>query len=126
MSAFGTKRTSVLCCCGAGTICPGLCCAGGILNARSFLLLVRFRAIRTWSLLLLSCAFFYSGLMTIPYLLTFPGAVLAERPLLGASLQSTSWAYILWIDGFALLSLISVTIEAWFGEHRIATQNVRD
>jgi signal transduction histidine kinase len=92
----------------------------------SFLLLVRFRAIRTWSLLLLSCAFFYSGLMTIPYLLTFPGAVLAERPLLGASLQSTSWAYILWIDGFALLSLISVTIEAWFGEHRIATQNVRD
>jgi hypothetical protein len=90
----------------------------------SFLLLVRFRAVRTWSLLLLACAYFYSGLMPIPHLLTFPGAVLAERPLVGTSSQSTSWIFALWIDGFALLSLISVVLEARRGQRRIAAENV--
>jgi hypothetical protein len=51
----------------------------------SFLLLVRFRAVPKWSLLALACAYFYSGLMTLPHLLTFTGAVLAERPLVDAS-----------------------------------------
>jgi Membrane-associated sensor, integral membrane domain len=89
----------------------------------TFLLLVRFRAVPTWSLLVLGCAYFYSGLMPIPHLLTFPGAVLAERPLLGTSSQSTSWIYVLWINGFAFLSLIAVGLEASFGERRIATEN---
>ena len=56
-------------------------------QSTSFLLLVRFRALRTWSLLVLGCAYFYSGLMPIPHLLTFPGAVLADGPLVGASTQ---------------------------------------
>lgn len=91
----------------------------------SFLLLVRFRAVRIWSLLFLGCAFFYSALMSIPHLLTFPGAVVADRPLIGTSSQSTSWLYTLWVNGFALLNLISVSIEARFGEWRIAAENVR-
>ena len=90
----------------------------------SFLLLVRFRAARTWSLLVLACAFFYSGLMAVPHLLTFPGAVLVDRPLVGTSSQSTSWIYTLWIDGFALLSLISVSLEASSGERRVAAEDV--
>jgi hypothetical protein len=90
----------------------------------SFLLLVRFRTVRTWSLLVLGCAYFYSGLMPIPHLLTFPGAVLVEGPLLVTSPQSSSWVYNLWINGFALLSLISVSLEAFSGKCRIAPQKV--
>jgi hypothetical protein len=46
----------------------------------SFLLFARFREARNWSLLVLSCAYFYSGLMTIPHLITFPGGGSA-RPI---------------------------------------------
>lgn len=91
--------------------------------ATSFLLLVRFRAVRTWSLLILSAAYFYSGLMPIPHLLTFPGAVLAGQPLIETPPQATSWIYILWVSGFALLSLIAVCLESWFSEWRIAEEN---
>jgi Membrane-associated sensor, integral membrane domain len=91
----------------------------------SFLLLVRFRALPTLPLLLLGCAYFYSGLMSIPHLLTFPGAVLADRSLIDTSPQSTSWLYILWINGFSLLILSVVSLEARFGEHRIAAENVK-
>src|SRR5690242_15651243 len=91
--------------------------------ATSFLLLVRFRAVRTWSLLILSAAYFYSGLMPIPHLLTFPGAVLAGRPLIEVPPQATSWIYILWVSGFALLSLIAVCLESWFSDWRIAEEN---
>ncbi len=92
--------------------------------ATSFLLLVRFRAIRTWSLLILSSAYFYSGLMTIPHLLTFPGAVLGGQPLIKEPWQTASWIYILWVSGFALLSLIAVCLEGWFSDWRIAAENV--
>ena len=56
----------------------------------SFLLFARFREARNWSLLVLSCAYFYSALMIIPHLITFPGAVLPDRSLVGSS-QSTAW-----------------------------------
>lgn len=39
------------------------------------------RALRSWSLPILSAAYFYSGPMPIPRLLTFSGAVLAGQPL---------------------------------------------
>lgn len=91
--------------------------------ATSFLLLVRFRAVRSWSLLVLSAAYFYSGLMPIPHLLTFSGAVLARQPLIETLPQATSWIYILWVSGFALLSLIAVCLEAWFSDWRIADEN---
>lgn len=91
--------------------------------ATSFLLLVRFRAVRSWSLLILSAAYFYSGLMPIPHLLTFPGAMLAGQPLIETPPQATSWIYILWVSGFALLSLIAVCLEAWFSDWRIADDN---
>jgi Membrane-associated sensor, integral membrane domain len=90
----------------------------------SFLLFVRFRELRTWSLLLLCCAYFYAGLVPIPHLLTFPGAVLTGAPLIATSPQSTSWIFVLWVNGFALLTLVSVTLEAWFGERRVAAHHV--
>ena len=74
--------------------------------ATAFLLLVRFRDARSWSLLLLACAYLYSALMALPYLLTFPGAILRDGAVLGGT-QSVAWIFILWIFGFALLSLVA-------------------
>ena len=91
--------------------------------ATSFFLLVRFRAVRSGSLLILSAAYFYSGLMPIPHLLTFSGAVLAGQPLIATPPQATSWIYVLWVGGFALLSLIAVCLEAWCSDWRIADEN---
>jgi two-component sensor histidine kinase len=82
--------------------------------ATAFLLFVRFRDARAWSLLLLGCAYLYSALMALPYLLTFPGAILRDGGVLG-SFQSVAWIFILWIFGFALLSLAAVLVEAFSG-----------
>lgn len=79
--------------------------------ATAFLLFVRCREARSWSLLLLACAYLYSALMALPYLLTFPGALLHDGAVLGGT-QAVAWIFILWIFGFALLSLIAAVVEA--------------
>jgi hypothetical protein len=110
-----------------GPVLPGIVAlfvAGFVVTelSTSFLLLVRFHAARTWSLLVLRCAFFYSGLMAVPHLLTFPGAVLAEAPLVGSSTQSTSWIFNLWINGFALLCLVAAGLEGRLRQPRVAAE----
>ena len=60
--------------------------AAGVLIAdlcTCFLLLVQFRAAPTWSMLLLSAAYLYSGAMAFLHILTFPGAWIADTVLLG-------------------------------------------
>jgi two-component sensor histidine kinase len=79
--------------------------------ATAFLLFVRFRDARSASLLLLGCAYLFSALMALPYLLTFPGAVLLEGSVVGNQ-QSVAWIFILWIFGFALIALGAVVAEA--------------
>src|SRR5215813_6827941 len=78
----------------------------------SFLLFVHFRANPHWSLLILGSAFFYSALMMVAHLLTFPNAVLMSRALVGGSRQATGYIFISWVNGFALLTFISVIFEA--------------
>ena len=63
--------------------------------------------------------------MSFSQLLTLPGAVLIDRPLIAASPQSTAWAFITWVNGFAFLTFVSVILEAWFRDQRILAQNVR-
>jgi len=90
-----------------------------------FLLLVRFRAVRTWSLLVLGAAYFYSGLMSILHLLTRPATVMADRALVEVPPHLFSWIFVLWINGFALASLIAVILEARSnGRRRVAAENV--
>ena len=91
--------------------------------ATAFLIWTRFREIPAWSLLPLGCAYLYSALMAIPYLLTFPGAMLAGRPIVGTA-QSSAWIFIPWIVGYALLTLIAVVLEARFGERRVAPSRI--
>jgi two-component sensor histidine kinase len=77
----------------------------------TFLLFVRFRESRRWSILLLACAYLYSALMTIPHVLTFPDAILSGGSVLGST-QSRAWIFAIWILGFAALCLAAVMIEA--------------
>ena len=91
----------------------------------SFLLFVRTRDTHSWSLLLLACAYLYSGLMSVSQLLTFPGAVLSGQALITTSEQAAAWIFIAWINGFALLTLISVLVEARFGEHQAIPKQFR-
>jgi two-component system sensor histidine kinase/response regulator len=79
----------------------------------SFLLFDRFAEVHRWSVLLLAGAYFYSGLMAIAHLLTFPGAVLAGMPIIGTTEQSTAWIFILWIAGYALLAVAAIGLDAF-------------
>lgn len=72
-----------------------------------FLLFVRFREQRVRSLLLLGCAYLFSAMMAVLYVLTFPGALMIGRPVLGTP-QSVSWIFVVWIFGFASLVLVAV------------------
>src|SRR5262245_20593826 len=78
----------------------------------SLLLFVRFRANPHWPLLILGSAFLYSALMVVPHLLTFPGAVLTDQKLVGGSQQASSYIFVSWVTGFALLTFFSVLFEA--------------
>jgi PAS domain S-box-containing protein len=90
----------------------------------SLLLFVRFRANPHWSLLILGSAFLYSALMVVPHLLTYPGAVLADRTLVGGSQQAASYIFVFWVFGFALLTFVSVIFEACASRHQFALEQV--
>jgi two-component sensor histidine kinase len=102
-----------------GPVIPGISAffAAGVFVtelATAFLLFVRFRDLRTWSLLLLACAYLYSSLMALPYLLMFPGALLRDVGVIGGS-QSIAWTFLLWIFGFSGLALAAALLEAMHG-----------
>ncbi|MFC7476589.1 sensor histidine kinase [Dankookia sp. GCM10030260] len=98
----------------AGPEIPGITAAfvAGIVIAEAttaFLLLVQFHALRAWPLLLLGCAYLHSSLMAVFHLLTFPGAVLAGRGVIGTA-PSTAWIFVAWILGHAGLSLAGIVV----------------
>lgn len=88
----------------------------------SFLLFVQFRHLRTWSLLLLGCAYLFSSLMPILHLLTFPGAILPGRIILGSP-PSTAWAFLFWMSGYSTLTLASVLTELVAPDRKVAPAN---
>jgi signal transduction histidine kinase len=67
----------------------------------AILLFAQFSILRSNALLALANGYLLTALVSIPWMLTFPG-VFAPEGLLGAGLQSTVWLYILWHAGFAL------------------------
>jgi Membrane-associated sensor, integral membrane domain len=91
----------------------------------AFLLILWFRRQCRWSLLLLGSTYFYSALMSLSHLLTFPGAILVDQALVAVPEQSTAWIFAAWTNGFALLALIAVSLEDRFSDHHIAPNRVR-
>jgi two-component sensor histidine kinase len=100
---------------GAGVMIADLC--------TSFLLLAQFRGAPTWSMLLLSAAYLYSGAMALLHVLTFPGAWIADTVLIGSS-QSVGWLVICWVLGYPGLVLAAVVAEAFLKGRRIAANRV--
>src|SRR5215510_15678433 len=90
----------------------------------SFLLFVYFRANPHWSLLILGSAFLYSAFMVVPYLLTYPGAVLTDQTLVGGSPQAPPYLFVSWVIGFALLTFVSVIFETSATRHQFALERV--
>ena len=90
-----------------------------------FLLFVRFRETRAPSILLLACAYLYSALMAIAYLLTFTDAIVRGASILGTP-QSTAWIFVIWVFGFALLTLSGVILEAWYRHIKNTAPGKRD
>ncbi len=65
------------------------------------LLFAQFSLLRARALLLIACGYLFTALIVIPWMLTFPG-VFAPLGLLGASVQSAAWLYVMWHAGFSL------------------------
>ena len=99
----------------AGPFMPGFNAffAGGSFVAEiatAFLLLVVLHQTPRLSVLLLANAYLYSALMALAYVLSYPGAIARDRPLIGDA-QTVSWVYNGWISGFALLAFAAVAVE---------------
>src|SRR5665213_834690 len=58
---------------------------------------------------LLGCAYFYSALMGLAHLATFPGAIMGAAPLVGSP-QLTAPIFNAWRAGFAFLVLVAVLL----------------
>lgn len=65
------------------------------------LLLGQYAILKSRGLLVLACAYLFSGLMAVAHALSFPG-LFAAGGLLGGG-QTTAWLYFLWHAGFPLL-----------------------
>ncbi|RDI42325.1 diguanylate cyclase domain-containing protein [Falsibacillus pallidus] len=61
----------------------------------------QYRVSGSLPLLVLAGTFFYSGLITIPHILTFPH-VFSETGLLGAGKQTAVWFWVSWHGGFPI------------------------
>ena len=69
------------------------------------LLFGQFSILRCRGILLLACAYLFTGLMVIAHMLSFPG-LFADSGLLTGGPQTTAWLYMLWHSVFPLLVMI--------------------
>src|SRR5205085_11061499 len=84
------------------------------------LLFGQFAVLRTRALLVLAGGYLFTGLLVVPYALTFPGAF-STAGLLGAGLQTAAWIFVFWHLGLP----IAVIAYALLGEAPAEAQTVR-
>lgn len=75
----------------------------------ALMFLLQFRQYGRPAVLLLGCAYLYTGFVVIPYILVFPGVFSADG-LLGAGPQSAAWLWMFWHGGFPALLLAHAAI----------------
>lgn len=83
----------------------------------AYLLWNQYRITCSVAHLCLSMTYFYSGLIVIPYILTFPG-IFSEAGLLGAGSQTAAYLWIFWHAGFPLGLMLFYFINRY--ESRVA------
>jgi signal transduction histidine kinase/ActR/RegA family two-component response regulator len=69
------------------------------------LLFGQFTILRSRAILLLACAYLFTGLMVVAHMLSFPG-LFAEGGLLSGGPQTTAWLYFIWHSIFPLLVMV--------------------
>lgn len=90
------------------------------------LLFAQFTILRSYALLAIASGYLFTALITIPWMLTFPG-VFSPGGMLGAGLNTTNWLYILWhagfplfVIGYALLKHGDLSGKPWQGSTAVA------
>ena len=114
----------------AATGVPGVFCGAVTVAdaATAFLLLSRVMETRGIGVLLLTCSYLYSAIMTPVMLLVFPDALVIGQSVLVSSAQgnqAVSWIFQLWYWGFSVMALASVIVAAWWPEWKIPHSTVR-
>src|SRR5579885_834774 len=71
----------------------------------AILLFAQFGIVRSRALLVLACGYVFTALMTVPHVLSFPGAF-AATGLFGAGPQTTAWLYMFWHSGFPIVVVL--------------------
>ncbi|HVI88166.1 MAG TPA: MASE4 domain-containing protein, partial [Dongiaceae bacterium] len=79
------------------------------------LLFGQFSILKSRAMLVLACAYTFTGLMIVTHMLSFPG-LFAEGGLFGAGPQTTAWLYMFWHGGFPLL-IIAYALQPRPGEN---------
>ncbi|MCZ8519156.1 MULTISPECIES: diguanylate cyclase domain-containing protein [Paenibacillus] len=89
-----------------------------------YLILSEFVVTRSLPLLVLACAYLFTGLITIPHILTFPG-VFSEKGLLGATTQTATWFWVFWHSGYPLIVMGYAASDRWYGQVQLGQKAVR-
>ncbi|SFL10439.1 PAS domain S-box-containing protein/diguanylate cyclase (GGDEF) domain-containing protein [Paenibacillus sp. 1_12] len=90
----------------------------------AYLMLSEFQVTRSPALLVLATAYLYTGLITIPHILTFPG-VFSETGLLNAGTQTATWLWVFWHGGYPFLVTLYVVTEVKFGKIRLTLRQAK-
>jgi len=77
------------------------------------LLFGQFAVLRSRALLVLAAGYLFTGLLVVPYALTFPGAF-TEAGLMGAGLQTAGWIFAVWHVGLPVAAIAY----AWLADAR--------
>jgi len=83
----------------------------------AILLFGQFARTRSAAMLTLASAYAFCAFITVPHLLTFPGAF-SDTGLLGAGNQSTAWLYVFWHGAFPLF-VLGYALLRRFGDREI-------
>jgi diguanylate cyclase (GGDEF)-like protein len=90
----------------------------------SFVLFEQFRFQRRPIYAVLGCAYLFSSLVSIPFLLSFPGALRADGlPVIGAK-QSSVWVWHIWHIGFPALIVLALLERHESGEAALSRERV--
>ena len=87
------------------------------------LLFGQFAVLRMRALLVLAGGYLFTGLVVIPYALTFPGA-LSETGLLGANVQTAAWLFVFWHTGLPISVIGYALLRDTGGEVRLVRASV--
>ncbi|WP_281889178.1 diguanylate cyclase domain-containing protein [Paenibacillus sp. YYML68] len=87
----------------------------------AYLVYSEFLVTRAAPLVVLGSAYLFTGLITVPHLLVFPG-VFSSSGLLGATSQSATWLWVFWHGGYPLFTIAYIFAEKQLSRVRLSSK----